>query len=305
MPESAIPAMLATLNLSPSSQVASPAGDAGQSPPGCEPWCHGQGHRRLAADPLPLDASRVPSMAETLRTLRYEYCDCEAGQRARDRHATAIRSVAQREVAVAQARVWDAAGVPLKLRSYTVESYLQRPGASHRVVEILRSWQTVAARGRTAVLYGDQGTYKTSVAVSLLNESLEDGQPGRFLVCDEWLSEIRAAYTPGGTRDAEAATEWEQIRRAAGVGLLVLDDVPHLTEWGQRIVFQLLNQRDNWCRPTIVTSNLTLDQLEASLGKRGFDRLRDTSFHPETGQTFVLAFSGPSRRGRSTEGDAS
>lgn len=297
-----IPSLIATLL---PSQDMSPAGDITSPTPDCEPWCRGEGARRLPAKPLPLDASRVPSMAETLRTLRYDYCGCAAGQRARERHDSAIRAVAQREVASAQARVWDAAGVPLKLRSYTVESYLHRPGASPRVVEILRSWQRVAGRGRTAVLYGDQGTYKTSVAVSLLNEGLEDGQTGRFLVCDEWLSEIRAAYTPGGTRDAEAATEWEQIRRAAGVGLLVLDDVPHLTEWGQRIVFQLLNQRDNWCRPTIVTSNLTLDQLEASLGKRTFDRLRDTSFHPETGQTFVLAFSGPSRRGQASEGATS
>ena len=297
MPESAIPAMLATLNLSPSSQVASPAGDAGQSPPGCESWCHGQGHRRLAADPLPFDPSRVPSLADTLRTLRYAYCPCEAGQRARQRHAGVIRSVAAREIELAQARVWDAAGVPLKLRAYTVESYLTLDGASPRVVEILRSWQPVAARGRTAILHGAQGTYKTSLAVSLLNEALEDGQSGLFLVCRSWLSKIRASYAPGSTRDAEAATEWRMVSEAAAVPLLVLDDVEMLSEWGQGIVFQLLAERDNWCRPTILTTNLTLDQLEQSLGKRTFDWLRGTSFHPETGQTFVLAFEGESRRG--------
>lgn len=264
--------------------------------PGCEPWCGGRGSRRLPAEPLPFDPGRVVPLSETIRSLRHEYCSCEAGQRSRQLHQEAIRAVADRERQSATARLWDFAQVPTKLRGYTLESYGRLPGANASLVDKVRRWQDVAARGTSLILWGAQGTYKTGLAVSLLGEALEAGQDGLFLVCDDWLSEIRATYRRSSSAEDAEADEWTLICTAAAVSLLVVDDVGTLSEAGQKILFRLINQRDSWQRPTILTTNLSVEDLETSLGKRTFDRLRGSAVHPESGETFICELSGESRR---------
>jgi len=296
MPDSHLTSNLRALGFTPEA-AESVAARPPVSAPGCEPWCHGRGARRLAAEALPLDPTHVPTMAETLRTLRYDYCRCPAGDAARDRHDTAIRAAAAREVQLATARLWDTAQIPSKLRAFTIESYLRLPRASRPLVDRLRRWQLAAGLGATLILHGPQGTCKTSLAASLLQEHLEDGRDGLFLFCRDWLSEVRSTYRPGRTADDVAADEWQMIRKAASVSFLVVDDVEPLSPWGQGILFSLLNLRDAWLRPTILTTNLDLDALEASVGKRTFDRLRGSALDPRTGETFVCELTGESRRG--------
>lgn len=288
--------MLSKLNLSADSGFPA-AGDCRISTPGCEPWCQGRGARRLPSEPLPLRTDRVATAAETLRSMRYEFCRCEDGDRQRERFEAAIREAAVREIQLAIARLWEAAGVPTRFRAYTIESYLRLPRASVRLVDCLRRWQVAAAGGASLILLGPQGTAKTSLSTALLSEALENDQEGLFLVCADWLAEIRSTYRPGRSADDTAADEWQMVRKAATAGLLVLDDVEPLTEWGQGVVFSLLSQRDAWMRPTIVTTNLTLPALEATLGKRAFDRLRGSAIDPKSGETFVLELTGESRRG--------
>ena len=114
----------------------------------------------------------------------------------------------------------------------------------------------------------------------------------------DFLGRMRSTYGQGAGSDDRAASEWTLIKAASAPGLLVLDDVPgDLSAWAQGILFRLLNARDVHERPTILTTNLDLAGLEASLGKRTFDRFRGGTIDPVTGEQFVCRLAGASRRG--------
>jgi DNA replication protein DnaC len=94
------------------------------------------------------------------------------------------------------------------------------------------------------------------------------------------------------------------VSAAAAPDLLVLDDVGALSDWARTILFRVLNQRELWERPTILTTNLDLQALEAAVGKRTFDRFGGNAVDPSTGEQFVCELQGASLRGRAAGADA-
>lgn len=263
--------------------------------PSCTPWCRGQGARRVASPPRPIAADGVPSYLETMRAVAYEYCDCPAGDDARERHRAALDSL---EVAATQRQasvVLDTAELPPKLRRHGLDDY---PSLAPMVAK-LRRWQPASrSAGVNLLLWGDIGTYKTSLGAALLREHLADGGSGLFLRCRAFLARIRASYGDGASADDQRASEWTLVKAAASPGLLLLDDIPSdLSTWAQGILFDLLDARDLHERATILTTNLDLAATEASLGKRTFDRFRGGAVEPVTGEQFVIRLQGASQRG--------
>ena len=57
--------------------------------------------------------------------------------------------------------------------------------------------------------------------------------------------------------------------------LLVLDDLgaEKPSDWVRERLYTIINRRYEHCRPTIVTSNLTIDQLAKQVGSRVASRL--------------------------------
>lgn len=69
----------------------------------------------------------------------------------------------------------------------------------------------------------------------------------------------------------------EDFQRLARVGLLVLDDLGAAkdSEWTEEITYRLVNSRYQYCKPTIVTSNVVPAKLAEKLGERVASRLRE------------------------------
>lgn len=264
----------------------------------CAPWCQGRGARRIGDATMPVPTDRMPSALETLRRIEHEYCPCPAGTAARERHRSSLAAL---ETAATQRnadRLWESAKIPPKLRAYSLETYRALPGARPALVETVRRWQRLARTdGRSLVLRGNPGTHKTGVAASLLLEDVAAGHSGLFLLFDDFLAEVRMTNQPGNSFDDNAAKETEMIGSAAGVGLLVLDDVGTMTDWGRKILLRLIDRRLNWRRPTIITTNLDLAELETQVGKRVFDRLREATQPTPADESFMVHVKGGSQRG--------
>ncbi|HWQ29146.1 MAG TPA: ATP-binding protein [Dehalococcoidia bacterium] len=115
------------------------------------------------------------------------------------------------------------------------------------------------------VLTGASGCGKTHIAAAVANRLIERGQPALFVVVPDLLDHLRAAYAP----DAELSYDqlFEQVRNAP---VLILDDLgtQSATPWAQEKLFQLINHRFNARLPTIVTTNLTLEQFDERLRTR-------------------------------------
>jgi DNA replication protein DnaC len=114
------------------------------------------------------------------------------------------------------------------------------------------------------VLAGPVGTGKTHAAYAVGNQALEHGRG-----VEAWnVGDLLDALRPGSTdRDAD--------RRARRAQLLILDDlVAKATDWEAERLTLLLDERVRHQRQTVVTTNITSQQISDTWGPRFMDRLR-------------------------------
>lgn len=113
------------------------------------------------------------------------------------------------------------------------------------------------------LLEGGYGSGKTHLAAAIANFAVGVGLPAIFITVPDLLDELRFAY-----RSEDGFEErFEEIRQAP---LLILDDfgTQNATEWAQEKLFQILNHRYINKLPVVVTTNLSLDQIEGRIRSR-------------------------------------
>ncbi len=114
------------------------------------------------------------------------------------------------------------------------------------------------------LLEGGYGCGKTHLAAAIANLAVSMGTPTLFVTVPDLLDMLRFAFNdPETTFEAR----FEQVRNA---DLLVLDDfgTQNATAWAQEKLFQLMNYRYINKLPTVVTTNLTLDEIESRIRSR-------------------------------------
>ena len=115
------------------------------------------------------------------------------------------------------------------------------------------------------VLTGPYGCGKTHLAAAIANRQIELGNEAFFTVVPDLLDHLRATFGPGS--DVTYDELFEAVRN---VPLLVLDDLGMQSEtsWAREKMFQVLNHRLNADLPTVITTNLTVDDLDERLRTR-------------------------------------
>jgi DNA replication protein DnaC len=115
------------------------------------------------------------------------------------------------------------------------------------------------------LIQGGYGVGKTHLAAAIANACLSRGLPVTLLNAPDLLDYLRAAYSPsaGETFDRR----FEELRDAP---LLILDDLgtQNATAWAEEKLFQILNHRYIARLPTVITTNLALDELDPRLSSR-------------------------------------
>lgn len=115
------------------------------------------------------------------------------------------------------------------------------------------------------VIAGGTGRGKTRLAAAIANYCRESGKQVMFVVVPDLLDRLRSSYSPQNPRAFDEV--FEQVR---SVPLLVLDDLGAQsgTPWADEKLFQLINYRYNACLPTVITTNLTVSNLDPRLASR-------------------------------------
>ncbi len=118
------------------------------------------------------------------------------------------------------------------------------------------------------LLRGGYGCGKTHLAAAIANYAVGMGVPTLFLTVPDLLDMLRFAY------DSEDTTFEERFNEIRNASLLVLDDfgTQNATGWAQEKLFQIINYRYINKLSLVVTTNLSLDEIDARFRSRLADR---------------------------------
>ncbi|GAA0721479.1 ATP-binding protein [Dokdonella soli] len=205
---------------------------------------------------------------------------------AQEREAERLRREQERVTAL-----FRRSGIPARFADRTLENYrADNDGQKHALRVARRLLGTIlddAKRGASLVLCGNPGTGKTHLACAIghaLTDKLRTVQFGTVLSA---VRHVKETYR----RDSER-TESDAINDMVAPDLLIVDEVGVQigSEHEKMVLFEIINERYQQCRSTILISNLNQDELTTYLGERVMDRFREAGG--------VIAFDWTSYRGR-------
>lgn len=238
-------------------------------------FCSGEGGR-----------GRVYSRSGSLIDYR-EYCTCEAGRALRETMSRLRERVAAEERTSRIAAAWESAGIPRRYRDFRLEdSPATQAAAAVQVIINPAAW---------LLFCGPVGTGKTGLAVGYARrwvENLDGRESIAFVDVPGLILELRSSYAPGARE-----TEFAILRRYAGAGLLILDDLgaeyTRNADWLQEALWHVIGKRHAEMRPVIITSNCSLRDLSEPVkcGVRLADRIAESC-----GKHGIITVAGKSQR---------
>ena len=119
------------------------------------------------------------------------------------------------------------------------------------------------------VLQGGYGCGKTHLAAAIAHTVRDSGEFVYFSIVPDLLDHLRSAFSP--TSDIAYDELFDRVKKLL---LLVLDDLgaENGTAWATEKLFQLINFRYNYRKPTVITTNT---RLMSHMDERIRSRLSD------------------------------
>jgi len=119
------------------------------------------------------------------------------------------------------------------------------------------------------LLQGEHYSGKTHLAAAIANARLAEGYPALLVEVSDLLDYLRAAFEPAAPVSFEKRLQ--QLRRAP---LLILDNLggQSSSPWAHEKLYQLLSYRLGAHLPTVITTSLTLEEIEPRLRVRLMDK---------------------------------
>ena len=143
-------------------------------------------------------------------------------------------------------------------------------------------------RGTSLIFCGETGNGKTHLAVGIIKTIMAAGYSGAYTRVVELARAVKETYARGAAR-----TERDVYEQFARPDLLVIDEVGRQrdTDTERLVLFEVINSRYEEGKPTLLSTNLSLQQLRDYLDEAAEDRLRE-------GGGTVVVFDWPSYRSR-------
>lgn len=153
--------------------------------------------------------------------------------------------------------------VPVKYRECSFDNFIGHEKIVSGLKEYCKTEDSI-------YIYGKTGCGKTHLAVACIMGGLIES--GEFITVPELLLKIRSSFS-----DKSAWTEEEIINQYSNTGLLVLDDLgaEKTTEYSITTLYLIIDRRNRNNRKTIITSNLSPEEIEEKLDARIASRIAD------------------------------
>ena len=169
------------------------------------------------------------------------------------------------------------AGIPERFRNRSLQSYVAESEEQTRAlafaIDYADRFDDVLATGRSALFIGKPGTGKSHLAVGIgLRIMHRDKRTVMFTTVMRAIRRVKDTWS----RDSRES-ESEAIAALVFPDLLILDEVgvQFGSDTEKLILFDVLNERYEKRKPTLLLSNLPTEEVRDYLGERVFDRLRE------------------------------
>jgi len=149
---------------------------------------------------------------------------------------------------------------PRRYENATFETFECDNDKERAVVEHMRS-------GKSAVLYGSNGTGKTHLAIAACRHQFELGKSVKYTTVFELFSEIKQSFGGGDPMRI--------VEQYSGYGYLVIDEIDKAygTETEFLYFYQIVNRRYNEMRHTVIITNADRQSLPKVVGVSTLDRI--------------------------------
>lgn len=167
------------------------------------------------------------------------------------------------------------AAIPERFKDRTLDSYVAKTSGQKKALAFAREYaenfDQVMRTGRSAVFVGKVGTGKTHLAVGIALSIMQQQKSPVFVTVQRLIRRVKDSWR------TKEETETEVINAFALPDLLILDEVgvQFGSEFEKQVLFDVLNERYEKLKPSILLSNIPSEQLSDYLGERVTDRLRE------------------------------
>jgi DNA replication protein DnaC len=166
--------------------------------------------------------------------------------------------------------------IPNRFIDRTLDSYIAQNDNQKTALEFSKQYadnfNEVYDCGRSAIFCGKPGTGKTHLACGIANHIMQYHYSALFLTVIKAIRMIKDTWN----KDSEEK-ENQAYAKLVKPCLLILDEVgvQFGSEAEKIILFEIINERYEARKPTILISNLSLTDVKQYLGDRIFDRMRE------------------------------
>ena len=167
------------------------------------------------------------------------------------------------------------AAIPERFRDRTLDSYIAKTTGQKDALafakEYAENFDEVLQTGRSCIFVGKPGTGKTHLAIGIALSIMQQQQSALFVTVQRLIRRVKDSW------HTKEETESEVIDAYASPDLLILDEVgvQFGSEFEKQVLFDVLNERYEKLKPSILLSNIPSEQLSDYLGERVTDRLRE------------------------------
>lgn len=150
--------------------------------------------------------------------------------------------------------------VPLRFKNATFDTFICSSEKQESVIEFLK-------KGKSAIIYGSNGTGKTHLAFASCIYQVSLGKTAKYVLAFDFFNEIRKSF-------GDYSTDMV-IGKYESVDYLVIDEIDKTqgTPMEFPYLYSLINKRYNAMLPTVLVTNARPDEFQEIIGVSALDRV--------------------------------
>lgn len=183
--------------------------------------------------------------------------------------------------------------LPERLKSCTFDTFRPVNKAAKKNFELCKEFAANWEKYGGLILLGGVGTGKTHLSVAICQSLAKKGKYCCYTTVSRIVRRIKNTWKGKQSKEwGDIESEESVISGYASQPLLVIDEVgvQYCSDTERIVISEIVNDRYNSLKPTIIIGNVTFSEVQEAIGKRAVDRICDN------GQ--VLVFDWESHRKR-------